>query len=338
MEAKSIIIRVDGSPEIGLGHIYRGIALAEMLKEDFSVTFIVKSSSTISPIKEAGFHILILPEDINMSKEPEWLIQNFQTDSIIILDGYQFLENYQRILKNKGFKLVYVDDLVEFHMYADLVINHAPGVKPEDYSAESYTKFALGPKYAILRPVFLEATKQKRLIPTIDTAFVCFGGADSNDLTLMSTKILLQIKQIERINIVVGAAYRHTEIYSLQKKIPLINIFQNLTEKELIEVMFKSNLAIASASTILYELCTVKMAILSGYYIENQKNIYYGLIDYKSIYGIGNFRTIKKSTYLKHLNAILSDQNNIVEIMLNNQARVFDHFIRKRLLTIIKSL
>ena len=38
MANKKVIIRVDGNTNIGLGHVYRGIALAEMLKEE-SVKF-----------------------------------------------------------------------------------------------------------------------------------------------------------------------------------------------------------------------------------------------------------------------------------------------------------
>ena len=37
-----VYIRTDGSPEIGLGHLTRCIALAYMLKKDFAITFVCK--------------------------------------------------------------------------------------------------------------------------------------------------------------------------------------------------------------------------------------------------------------------------------------------------------
>jgi UDP-2,4-diacetamido-2,4,6-trideoxy-beta-L-altropyranose hydrolase len=40
MANKKIILRVDGNSNMGLGHIYRGIALAEMLKDEFEVLFV----------------------------------------------------------------------------------------------------------------------------------------------------------------------------------------------------------------------------------------------------------------------------------------------------------
>ncbi len=37
---QKVIIRVDGNSDIGLGHIYRGIALPEMLKNEFDADII----------------------------------------------------------------------------------------------------------------------------------------------------------------------------------------------------------------------------------------------------------------------------------------------------------
>ncbi len=64
---KKIIIRVDGNSQIGLGHIYRGIALAEMVKDNFDILFGTRKSSTFSPINDARFKFL--PENINLKKE-----------------------------------------------------------------------------------------------------------------------------------------------------------------------------------------------------------------------------------------------------------------------------
>ena len=35
MIKKKVVLRADGNSKIGLGHVYRLLALAEMLKEDF---------------------------------------------------------------------------------------------------------------------------------------------------------------------------------------------------------------------------------------------------------------------------------------------------------------
>lgn len=54
--AKNIYIRVDASPEIGMGHLMRCIALSHMLKDTFPVVFFLKKqkSSFISLLQQHG--------------------------------------------------------------------------------------------------------------------------------------------------------------------------------------------------------------------------------------------------------------------------------------------
>jgi len=290
MAKRKVIIRAGGNSNIGLGHIYRGIALAEMLKDEYDLLFVVKPDSTIEPIKDAGFMFKYLPDNLTYLEEPEWFHNIFGKEIIIICDGYEFKSEYQKRIKQQGFKLVYVDDLAQWHMYADVVINHSPGIERNDYSIEQYTKLALGLDYAMLRPAFLKAAKQKRKISKIDTAFVCFGGSDYYDLTYNVTRVLMQVNQIKHINIVFGSAYKHKEIFNIKNDNNRVNFYINLSEGELINVMFSSNLAIVPSSTILFETISVKMPIISGFYADNQKYIY------KELKKLGVFEGVDKLT------------------------------------------
>ena len=315
MLAKKVIIRVDGNSSMGLGHIYRGLAIAEMLKDQFDVIFVIRQTTTAIPIEDSGFSFRFIPKNIIINKESEWLKDFFTSEAIIILDGYQFDENYQTKLKNYNFKLIYIDDLALGTQKADFVINHNPGAKEIDYKTEEYTKLALGLNYAMLRPVFLEIAKQKRHIQNIDTAFVCFGGSDTYDYTLRSVKALLKVDQFKKINVVIGEAYAHEDIFELCKTNPIININKNLSETELIAIMQASNFAIAPSSTILLELMAVGMPILSGYYVENQKKFYQHLKDHNLIYGIDNFSDITDEKLRQNIISLLTkpyqDQNII---------------------------
>jgi len=57
----------------------------------------------------------------------ELLILIKDTD-VVVLDGYNFDEQYQRTLSQQAHKLVYIDDLVQGQQVANVVINHARGV------------------------------------------------------------------------------------------------------------------------------------------------------------------------------------------------------------------
>jgi UDP-2,4-diacetamido-2,4,6-trideoxy-beta-L-altropyranose hydrolase len=328
---KEILFRADGNSAIGLGHLYRLFSLVEMLKEHFTFTFLTSESSAINVIPES-YQKKTIPNQITINEESNWISKEFDSNRyLLIADGYQFNSSYQQKIKEHGFKLIYIDDLASEHLFADIVINHSPGISKEDFSCESYTKFALGTNYALLRPTFLELSTKENTLQQLDTAFVCFGGADPYDLTLKATKALLKIKQVKRIHIVLGGAYVHKEIYNLNTDI--VKIYQNLSEKKLSKIMIDSNFAIAPASTILYELCCVKMPILSGFYVDNQKNIYNSLAEKGVVYKGGNFSNYSTQKFEELIRKMLLSTNNYV----SKQKELFDGKSKEKYLELLSS-
>jgi UDP-2,4-diacetamido-2,4,6-trideoxy-beta-L-altropyranose hydrolase len=330
---KKILFRADGNSEIGLGHLYRLFSLVEMLKDNFKFIFLTSENSALNIIPE-NYQQKIIPKEITIDKEPDWIYEEFEVHKhILITDGYQFNSGYQKKIKEIGFKLIYIDDLASEHMFADIVINHSPNINIENFSCETATKFALGTQYALLRPTFLELSKKENVLNQIDTAFVCFGGADPYNLTLKVTKALLNINQVKKINIVLGGAYAHKEIYCITQK--NIKIFQNLSETELSKVMIDSNFAIAPASTILYELCCVKMPILSGFFVDNQEGIYKGFTKNKAIFEMGNIRDFDVECFEKKLHLFFkSDKLKFID----GQKKIFDKNIKERFKKLISIL
>ncbi len=304
--SRKILFRADGNSTVGLGHLYRIFALYEMLKKDFDCILITRSDSSYQVVP-SDYSLTLMPESVSLENEAVWLKQQFGSDSIVVADGYQYTSDYQKSIKVQGFKLVYIDDLVEYHMFADLVINHAPSVQVEQYSAEQYTKFAVGLKYALLRPLFLEAARTTRLLKEIKSVFICFGGADPLDLSYKATSAMLQFGEIEQINLVLGGAYPHRQIFDLQQQNQKIRIYRNLAEFELVQLMQNSHLAIAPSSTILLESMCVKMSVLTGYYADNQKLFYQTLIAQFKFEGLGLLTNISIEQWQKGIRKVLDD-------------------------------
>ncbi|WP_431165300.1 UDP-2,4-diacetamido-2,4,6-trideoxy-beta-L-altropyranose hydrolase [Tenacibaculum halocynthiae] len=328
MNQKKILFRADGNSIIGLGHLYRLFALVELYKEKNDFIFITKESSTLKVIPE-DFSIETISNTIDIIEEPYILSTKYSPNEyIVIIDGYQFTPEYQKKLKSLGYVVIYIDDLIMNHQYADIVVNHSEGIESKKYITENYTELALGTKYAILRPSFLEAIKNKRIINTIDSVFVCFGGADMYDLSYKATKALLKFNKLKEIYVLLGGAYKHKQIFNLQKKHSNIHIYQNLQEKEIVLIMEKCNLAIAPASTTLYELCAIQMPILSGYFVDNQLNIYNSFTNKKAVYPGGDFSKYEEKNFFKAIQKILeiTDYNSSLKI----QQKLFDSKISNR--------
>lgn len=333
---QKLIIRADGNSKTGLGHLYRVFALVEMYKEVYDCVLVTRAATTTEIIPKDYLYFLI-PDEVNQQQEPTWLAKKFPEEgNWLVADGYHFGVEYQKAIKNAGFHLLYVDDLHTEHMYADVVVNHALSVKASDYKAEPYTRFALGTSYAILRPLFLEVNKQRREIHKLSTAFVCFGGADPLNLTLKATKALLNLEQIKKINIVLGAAYPHKEIYELASVKSQIQIHKNLSEADLLAVMQQSDFAIAPSSNILYELFAVKMPVLSGYYVDNQKSLYKGCVENGLIFEAGNFEFYTTTDFEEKIKTLLSQTN--IQTWIDAQAKVFNAGIKDRFLNLLRTI
>ncbi|WP_308991774.1 UDP-2,4-diacetamido-2,4,6-trideoxy-beta-L-altropyranose hydrolase [Mariniflexile litorale] len=339
MSKKKIIFRADGNTLTGLGHLYRLFALVEMLKDEYDYVFLTQSTSTIEVIPE-HFNIRIIPNNISINNEPNWLSKEYSfSEHLIIADGYQFNSEYQKKIKYKKYKLVYIDDLGTEKMYADIVVNHSPYIKEDHFIALPNTKFALGTQYAILRPLFLKVAKKVKKIKIIKNVFICFGGSDFHDITNICVEGIIGIKNIKNIHIVLGGAYKHKSILkTVQGYEERVFLYKNLSERQMVEIMSKCQLAIVPSSTISYEVCSVKMLIYGGYYVDNQISIYKGFQEKQMIFDAENFNKKTPVDFKWAIEEILKTDPIQYQDMINKQHAFFDGNQKIRFQQLIKEL
>jgi UDP-2,4-diacetamido-2,4,6-trideoxy-beta-L-altropyranose hydrolase len=178
-----------------MGHFIRTLALAEMVNEHFHCVFATTSPTKyqIDEIEKVCHHRIDLPND---ETHFDIFLSLLKGNEIVVLDNYYFTTGYQKAIKDKGCRLVCIDDLNDNVFYADLIINHTPGVKAEEYSAQSYTQFALGLEYALIRQAFSNAKRNEKGITKIETLFICFGGSDPENLTASTLDVLLEYSRM----------------------------------------------------------------------------------------------------------------------------------------------
>jgi UDP-2,4-diacetamido-2,4,6-trideoxy-beta-L-altropyranose hydrolase len=329
---KKILFRADGNSQTGLGHLYRLFALVEMYKDTYDFIFVTKDSSTLKVIPQS-YSIELIPNEINIKEEPKWLSNRFKPNEyIIIADGYQFVSSYQKSLKILNYFLMYIDDLTTEHMYADVVVNHSPNAKKTDYKSENYTQFALGTDYAILRPLFLDAAQKKKERTSLNSIFICYGGADEKNFTLQTSNVLSKIDKIDEINIVLGGAYTHSKTLLEHKK---VTIYQNLNEKELISLMNRSDIAYVSSSTILYETITTNIVTFSGFFVQNQEFFYHELVKKEVFFGLDNLNNFDFTALVKKYYQITK---KVIKNQLENQNQLIDGSSKRRFINLIKTI
>ena len=291
-----VVIRADGNREIGFGHVFRCLALAQMLNKDFECWFYIQNPEPFlkAEIEKVVYGINELPNESNFGIEARQLTQHaLNGDEIVVLDGYHFDLDYQKAIKANGNPLVFIDDLAEQHFVADVVINHAGGIQENEYSIESYTKLLLGPRYALIRTPFVDRAKETRILKKqIEKVFISLGGIVQNKLIEDILEGLMNLSESREINILGGSeeikeSYASSNLESLGFK---INHYTGLDDKEVLNLMGRCQLAIAPASTLSYELISVGIGIITGYTYHNQVKMYNGLINNDVVIGVGNIK------------------------------------------------
>lgn len=269
---RKVIIRADGDSTMGMGHLMRCFALAQMLTPDFEVQFLCVSApesfSKLVQSKNIGFKQLLSHDSIFEFIGSEKFL--------VVLDGYHFPVNYDKSLSEKS-TVIWIDDIPGDFKYADALINHAPGISATEYSISPQAVFCLGPQFALLQPDFLGVEKKSVNDGSnrITSLFICFGGADPQNYSLKFLDQAVQISWLDKIQIALGGANTNLElIESLAAANDRVQLFYNVSAEEM-AALYRSNSAVlVPSSGVLMEALACNNSVVSGWYVPNQKRFF----------------------------------------------------------------
>lgn len=289
---KKICFRADASAQIGYGHFIRTLALADMLKDDFDCVFYTAEPSLYQ--KEEMQRIC---SHVSLSEKTKFedFIAILDGSEIVVLDNYFYTTDYQKEIRDKGCKLVCIDDMHDRHYVADMVINHALTEK-KLFDVEPYTKLRLGFNYALLRAPFLKPLHD---IQRKDQVVINFGGADPFKITDHVVSLLLQMKLSYDIVVILGET-----VYLSDDNRKHVIIRKNQTADQMAELFETSAFGILSASTVCIEALSRKLPMIIGYHVDNQKEIYRVLMESRSATGIENWNEITEDLLAEALTNI----------------------------------
>jgi UDP-2,4-diacetamido-2,4,6-trideoxy-beta-L-altropyranose hydrolase len=330
-----IVFRADGNSEIGLGHIVRSLALAAMLKEYFATVFVTKNDSVF--IRD---QVAELCSEHRVIVDDEDFFSQLNSNEMVVLDGYHFDSTYQQRIKNLVHKLIVIDDeaLIDFH--ADLIINQGGELLREKYRTEIYTKLLTGFGYLLVREPFLKASRKKRHITKVDSVFVCMGGADPCNITAKVLQACINTAFVKKVFVVSGTAYQNRKQLleminnsCIQKDIVHM---ENIDATQMVRLISEAEIAVCPSSSVSLEACSVKVGLLTGTYVDNQKKIHQQLINSDCCISLGDFNLAsieQLQMYLHHLN-----DTRLVNNMIETQSKIFDGLSASRIVMEFKLL
>jgi UDP-2,4-diacetamido-2,4,6-trideoxy-beta-L-altropyranose hydrolase len=263
--APRLVLRADGNSQIGLGHVMRLLALAELLRADFAeITFLIKAP-------DAAIHLLLHQASIALVNLPGYaplaeaaaLADLLRPTDVLVLDGYGFTYDYQTTVRSFVAHLVCLDDLHAFPFAADLVLNPAGGVQAAQYDLrQPGARLLAGPAYAPLRAHFQYSPDTPPAPPSY--VLLCLGGADPRQLTRATAAELLALPDVVHVHAVVGSAYAAWEVLRAwaDTQGPRLTLHQALLASQLAALMRQCGAAVLSPSTISYEYCAAGGGLL----------------------------------------------------------------------------
>ena len=253
---KHILFVVSGYNEIGFGHIYRTLLLANNIT-NHRLTFLVDSNSKLGyeKIKDSKF-------DVYIQKNKNILDDISQINpDIVINDILDTNRDYILALKNNGIKVINFEDLGDGAKSADLVIN---ALYPE---SESLNNHYFGYKYFCARDEFL-VTKPKKVEKNVSNILISFGGTDPCNLTLKTLESIYEycVDNDIEINVILGFGYNSKE--SL-RKFPKAKIKVDI--KTMSDFMHDADIIFTSVGRTVYEVaCIGTPAILMA---QNEREL-----------------------------------------------------------------
>lgn len=277
-----LILRADGNPQVGLGHVMRCQALAEIAATDFGCLFVARPGlppTTIAELTATGIELLEVPNAASAAREADWLATHLlRPTDVVVLDGYQFDYAYQQAIRAACGALLYIDDLAAFPQAADVVLNPAGGVDAVEYDLrQPGARLLTGPTWAPLRRPFRVAAGQERQAAPAGDVVLCLGGADPANHTQRWAAELLSAEGLGHLHVVVGGAYQHWEALTAwadTRRASKLSVHRALAADSFAELLARCGTAVTSASTVSYEYASLGGLLLAVQTADNQQRIH----------------------------------------------------------------
>lgn len=263
----SLIIYANSSPEIGGGHVYRQIALAQAAFQlGFKVTFVYHytTAKLLTRVEKESFPYIDL-NDTSLSH----LFED-RNKTAIVIDDYAPSDILINEINELKLTFIFFDDLVcDIKGKPHIVVNPSEHLTQSTYkNGDKKTKYLTGHKYRLIRQEFLKKRENDKQGNRI---LISLGAYDSYALTYPLVEKLLSTKSSLPLDIVLS------ETVSLQPYIELINKNQasqcklHQSVENMASLMSEAALAITTASGTLFELAVMGVPAIALSLNKNQE-------------------------------------------------------------------
>lgn len=268
-----VLIRADGGPEIGFGHLMRTSVLSnELHLRGHKVTYLTETPTHVNKVCGDYARVIKIPDN---NDNLNYLIDTIQLHdaNVVILDCFEADIRYQQEVRGHTTTLAHFQHYNQHKIACDILINGSIYATEMDLDwIGSEPSWCQGLDYILLRKSFQKlAKKSSDWRPKPQQALITMGGSDVNNTTPMVMRHVDIFEPDFKTIVVVGPGFQNQE--KIKKTASQLSAPFNIIvdPPNLPELMFESDFAISATGTTIYELVATQTPVIGVAESDNQQ-------------------------------------------------------------------
>lgn len=318
----NVVIRVDASSLIGVGHLVRCLALAEQLvTHGERITFITRDlpGHVAHLFRQTSFSVCLLPDVAAHLSDDDF--QKLDAEQVagllevqapidwLIVDHYRLDRQWEERVRVHVGKILVIDDLADREHDCDILVDHG-------FHADMVGRYQklvpldcvqlLGPRFALLRQPFCAAASGRHVRSgKVQRLLVTFGGADTHDATSLVIDAILGLGKGDlHVDVVVGSVHGK-DIRERCREYPNFTCHADVDVHAIIDLMAVADLAICGAGGTTWERCALALPAIVIAIADNQEPIAQSLASHSQIFYLGRQDEVDASLLVKALDTVM---------------------------------
>lgn len=315
-----LLIRADGSPEIGTGHVMRCLALAQAWQaEGGSVYFIGEITGGLaSRLKDEGITVRALKSPPGEKSDALETARKAQAvgASWVVVDGYHFDGSHQRRLREEGVRVLFLDDYGHAdHYEAELVLNQNIDAEATLYDNRAeHTELLLGPRYSLLRKEFWPWRESRRTPQReANRVLVTLGGVDPDNCTEIVIGALGRLNREDlRCTVVIGGSNPNESSIAAAAERTDVSVDLRSDVSDMASLMAEHDVAVSAGGSTCWELAFMGIPNIILVLADNQRGIAGGLEEAGTALNLGWHQQVTREEIT----------GRIIELLQNDEKRL----------------
>lgn len=258
-----VLFLTSAGPGIGLGHLRRCMALADVLRE-LGTTAGFAVAGDVEQLRVAGLEPPGM-EVLDWVREPALAVDaliRLEPDAVIV-DSYAATPGLLARLRAHGAYMAVIDDLGDRLLPVDLIVNGAYHAVTIPYRGLPETAFLLGPNYMPLDSAFGEYPRRQP-VGAVDRILVTLGGDCGGEVLKAVLTAVRRAVPRAIIDLVVGPFAPELDAYGGATQV-------HRGRQLLRDLMVEAAMAITAAGVTVYECLAAGVPVVAVCLADNQR-------------------------------------------------------------------